>query len=298
MVVKLFGKEIILRDKYCQFFGKEGSDITSPYLNIYVKFKGCNADCLFCEYKSDAKPFNFKKYEDILDEIEKQNIELRKLALSGGEPTLNYKLFNEVLNYTRNRLPNNYISMNTNGVNLKRMFDEGVFDKLDDISLSRHHYDEVENNKTLAFDSISNEEIKAIQDVYPRRDLIQFSCNLIKGGIDTHDKAIEFLENATKLGINNVGFVDLMPINQYCKDNFVGNKTLGLHNDEENFFNSKKFECVGYCKCANYLYTPKDFKGEFLKMYMKNTFNNQETTNTLTFDGENLRYGFGGDIIY
>ena len=47
MIINLFDKEIALRDKYCKFFGNEGSDITEPYINLYVRFKGCNADCLF-----------------------------------------------------------------------------------------------------------------------------------------------------------------------------------------------------------------------------------------------------------
>ena len=87
-----------------------------------------------------------------------------------------------------------------------------------------------------------------------------------------------------------------MPINNYCKENFIDIKTLNL---TKKFFNSKQFDDPGHCTCSNYLYTPKNFNGEHVQLYLKNTFKNQEITNSLIFDGEYLRYGFGEDnIIY
>ena len=99
-----------------------------------------------------------------------------------------------------------------------------------------------------------------------------------------------------KLNVYSAGFVSLLQVNQFCKDNFVDINILKLKNK---FFNSKQFDDPGYCMCRNYLYTPKDFKGEHVKLYLKNSYKNQEITNSLIFDGEYLRYGFGKDnIIY
>ena len=296
MIINLFDKEIALRDKYCKFFGNEGSDITEPYINLYVRFKGCNADCLFCEYKEIGNHFNFEKYKEVLNEVKSKNIELRKLSFTGGEPTLNYNRFKEVLKYTRDELPNTYVAVNTNGLHLVEMFEDSTVDNLDNIALSKHHFDDEINDKLLGFKSITNSEIAEIQSTHSRTELMHFSCNLVKDGIDTNEKVIEFLENANNLNVYSVGFSSLMPANQFCKDNFIDINILEL---EDGFFNSKQFDDTGHCMCRNYLYTPKDFKGEHVKLYLKNTFRNQEGTNSLIFDGENLRYGFGQDnIIY
>jgi len=296
MNINLFNKDITLRDKYCKFFGNEGSDITEPYINLYVRFKGCNADCLFCEFKEVANHFNFRKYEEVLNEIRNKNIELRKIAFTGGEPTLNYNRFKDVLKHTRDVSPNTYISLNTNGLKLVDMFSDSTVDMLDNIALSKHHYIDELNNKLLGFKSISNKEISEIQSTHNRTELMHFSCNLVKGGIDTNDKVVQFLENANELNVFSVGFSSLMPVNDYCKENFVDINILELN---DNFFNSKQFDDTGHCMCRNYLYTPKVFKDEHVQLYLKNTYKNQESTNSLIFDGENLRYGFGQDnIIY
>lgn len=296
MKINLFNKEITLRDKYCSFFGNVGSDITEPYVNLYVRFKGCNATCLFCEYQEIANYFNFDKYKEVLKEIQNKNIELRKIAYTGGEPTLNYNRFKDVLSYTRNELPNNYISLNTNGINLVKMFNDNTVDDLDCIALSKHHYINERNDKILGFKSISNEEIFNFQSNYRNKELLQFSCNLIKDEIDTYDEVIKFLENANNLDIYNCGIVSLIPVNDYCKENYIDINIFDLN---DNFYNSKQFEDVGHCMCKNYLYTPTNFKGEHVKIYLKNHYKNQDITNTLLFDGEHLRYGFGEDnIIY
>lgn len=293
MIIKLFDKEISIRDRYCSFFGTEGS-ISEPYVNLYVRFRGCNADCLFCEYKEVANHFNFEKYDIVINEILKNDIELRKVALTGGEPTLNFNRFKDVVLHTRKTSQNTYISVNTNGINLVKMFDDGIVDELDNIALSRHHHNDKLNNKILGFKSVSNGEIAELQSRHNRSDLLHFSCNLVKGFVDTKRKAINFLEKANDLNVFSVGFVSLMPANDYCKDNFVDINTLDF---KKNFFNSKRFDDFGYCMCRNYLYTPKDFKGQHVQLYLKNTYKNQEHTNSLIFDGEYLRYGFGDNNI-
>jgi len=296
MNINLFDKDITLRDKYCMFFGNEGSDITEPYINLYVRFKGCNADCLFCEFKEIANHFNFKKYEEILAEIKRNSVELRKIQFTGGEPTLNYSRFKDVLKFTKEEYPNTYIGLNTNGLKLVQMFADSTVDYIDNIGLSKHHYNNKINDRILGFKSISNEEIGEVQSNHTRDGLLHFGCTLVKGGVDTNRKVINFLENANELNVFSAGFVSLLQVNEYCTDNFIDINILKL---KKGFFNSKQFEYPEHCTCRNYLYTPKNFKGEHIKLYLKNTYKNQDTTNSLIFDGEYLRYGFGeNNIIY
>lgn len=43
------------------------------------------------------------------------------------------------------------------------------------------------------------------------------SCNLINGHIDSQEKVKDYLEIAADLGVFDVGFIGLMPKNEYCK---------------------------------------------------------------------------------
>ena len=46
-----------------------------------------------------------------------------------------------------------------------------------------------------------------------------------------------------------------------------------------------------------FIYFPEDAR-QPMKVYHKNTFNPSLIRDTLVFDGENLRIGFDGDLIY
>lgn len=295
MKVNLFGKDVEFRDKYCQFYDEEASDVEHPYVNLYVRFKGCNANCLFCEYKDTACSFNMEKYQEVIKELT-SNLELRKFGFTGGEPTLNYKLFSDVINISKVLSPESLFSLNTNGLNLTRLFnDKDIITKLDNVALSRHHYDEDKNNEILGFKSATNDEIREVQKLHSNPDLLHFSCNLIKGYIDNEDEIFKMLNHANDLNVFRTGLVSLMPINDYCLDNHVDSNQFELNS---RFFNTKRWTNGNVCSCSNYNYMPPDFKEEFVKIYFKRTIGDSPLTNTLVFDGENLTYGFGGYKIY
>lgn len=247
MIIKLFDKEITIRDKYCNFFNNEGSQIEEPYINLYVRFKSCNANCLFCEFKEIANSFNITKYIQILEEFNKNNIPVRKLSFTGGEPTLNFNRFVDVITITKQTLPTTFIVLNTNGIYLTKLFNNDIINSIDNIALSKHHYIDKINNQILGFKSISSNHIKEFQQTNRRDKLLHFSCNLIKNFIDSDSKIIKFLEKTNKLDVSSVGFVSLLPVNAYCKENFIDFKDLNLNNK---FFNSKQFTDVGFCECC------------------------------------------------
>lgn len=94
--MELFGKEINIRTHYCKLFDNPAEEVENPYVLLYVKQKGCNAKCLFCEYQNDASPFNEEKFYEILNEL-KDKIKVRKVAFSGGEPTLNLDRLSKII---------------------------------------------------------------------------------------------------------------------------------------------------------------------------------------------------------
>jgi len=295
MKVNLFGKDVELRDKYCQFYNEEASDVEQPYINLYVRFKGCNANCLFCEFQDNACPFDMEKYLEIVKELSTK-LEIRKFGFTGGEPTMVYDKFKEVVMATRELSPTSILSVNTNGLNLTKLFNyKELISTLDNVALSRHHYDEDKNNEILGFKSATNDEIREVQKLHSNPDLLHFSCNLIKGYIDNEEEIFKMLNHANDLNVFRTGLVSLMPVNDYCKDNHIDSNKFELNS---RFFNTKRWTNGKVCSCSNYNYMPQDFKEEFVKIYFKRTLGNSPLTNTLVYDGEKLTYGFDGYTIY
>lgn len=296
MKITIFDKEISLRDRYCQFFSHTPSKIESPYINLYIRFKGCNASCSFCEYSNIAKRFNIDKYIEILTEL-KSKIDIRKIAYTGGEPTLNYDFFRDVVNTSYEISPFSSHSMNTNGLRIDKIIkDDDLISKMEFIHISRHHYDDKKNNEILKFKSASNDLIKELSNHINKPDSLFFSCNLIKGYIDNLDEIIKFIDSSRNLGIYRHGFVSLMQINDYCKNNFVNFNHFDLPPDK--FYKTKKWTNENICECYNYVYVPNNFDGGNLsKLYFKNTYGKSEIGNNLLFDGQNLYYGFDNTLI-
>ena len=65
-IVKLFGKDLVVKDNHCSLNGKPGDPIDVPYINMYVTMtNACNAKCAFCCNEKNACTkvnFNFYKF--------------------------------------------------------------------------------------------------------------------------------------------------------------------------------------------------------------------------------------------
>jgi len=297
MKIKLYNTEIDIKTETCTFLGRKSLKVNEPYISMYTMFKGCNAKCEFCSYMDQAKKFNVDKFKEILEYVVK-NVKLKKFNLTGGEPTLNYDLFKEVYDITNSILDKRTeLTINTNGINLHKLVeDKSITDRVDCISLSRHHYLNERNNDIFETDVITNEEIKEFQGKMKKKDVMTITCNLIKGQIDSKDEVHKFLDNSIDMGIEIVGFVSLMPINKYCEDNFVNFNRLGL---KSNLFTmTKEFKYKDICRCNNYMYISEKNDGKIARVYYKNTFRPEFIPGMVSFDGKNLVKGFDGEIIY
>jgi len=297
MNIKLYDTEIDIKTETCRFLGRKPQEIIDPYLNMYTMFKGCNANCKFCSYMDKAKRFDIIKYQEVLEYVVK-NVRLNKLNLTGGEPTLNYDLFKEVYDITVGIIDKSTVlTINTNGINLHRLVeDKSIIDRVNSIGLSRHHYLDERNNNIFETNVITNDEIKKLQKKMKNKSIINFSCNLIKGQIDSKEEVHKFLDYVIDMGIEVVGFVSLMPVNEYCQDNFINFNKLGL---KSNLFNlTKEFKYKDICRCNNYLYISEKHDGKVVRIYYKNTYRPEFTPSIISFDGKNLMKGFSDDIIY
>lgn len=291
--IELFGKEIPLRTHNCGLFKNEGIELEDPYINLYVRTKFCNAKCKFCTYANDASKYNEKKFIEVLKELSSK-IKIRKVAISGGEPTLYWDNFKSIVNHAKEWTPDSELSLNTDGFRLEKLFSDPIYKLFDFIQISRHHWDDKINDEIFGTKTPTSEEIKNVVGLMTTEHQIQFRCNLIKGYIDTKEKVFQFLDWTNSLGINDVGLVSLMPVNQYSKDNFIWFHIKELIGD--NFFLTKEWTYKNSCECFNYVYMPDDFRRP-MRVYHKNTFKPSDINETIVFDGENVRLGFDGEII-
>ena len=295
--IVLFDKEIKLKTHQCSLFGNESKEFEEPFINLYVRTKFCNAKCDFCTYSEDASKFNEKRYIEVLKEITPK-IRINKIAVSGGEPTLYWENFLTISTISRDFAPHCELSMNTDGLRWEQLFNHPISKSYDYIQLSRHHYDDEINDGIFKTKTPSSKIIREISKLQTHPHQIQFRCNLIKGKIDSKEEVFKYLEWTNSVNINDVGLVSLMPINDYSKENFIYFHIKELIGD--NFMLTKRWERHGGgCECFNYVYMPPE--NQFrrpIRVYHKNTFKPNDITETLVFDGQNVRLGFEGEIIY
>lgn len=104
------------------------------------------------------------------------------------------------------------------------------------------------------------------------------------------------------MDIYDVGFVGLMKINDYCKSNFVDFNLSKLTKDymfKNKLFLIQKRNNNDICQCFNYMFLPSENFKKPIKIYSRCVLEqNNDYCNSLVFDGEYLRIGFGGKIIF
>ena len=290
MKIKLYNEEINIRTHYCQLNDCQASCVEEPYVNLYVKFTGCNAKCPFCIDDCLQRHFDTDKLKEILETIQ-EKVKIRKVSFTGGEPTLDIDRLEKSFALVKQYSPDTFTVINTNGYNLKGIFNSNILKNVDSVSLSRHHYSNKRNDEIFGSSVPWDSEIAELTQDEGTAKKMHFSCNLIKGYIDNLGKIENYLEHANALRVHDVGFVSLMPLNKYCKNNstpFI---------DGGRLMKMKEWNYKTCCECANYLYLSKKFYGETVKVYHRNPKSPMDFENMLMYDGAILRVGFNGKIL-
>lgn len=290
--IQIFNREIELRDYYCQRDDLSPLKIDEPYTNIYVSLTNqCNAKCEFCcnNHIGEKCIFDIEKFKTIIKTINNV-VRIHKCSFTGGEPSLAKDVLIDCLTFVKNLNNDIFTVINTNGTNLKLI--ENNLQYINSIALSRHHYDD-EINKSI----FSNFSLPTTEDIrsFPNKSKLHLSCNLIKEHIGNTQEIINYLEWVSQTGCYDVGFVSLMQANEYCKKNFIDFKDLEFENIE-NVFITKNWNYQNLCRCRNYNYIANN--AEIIDVYARYYVNPQYSGNALVFDGQNLRLGFNGEIIY
>lgn len=290
-MVRLFGKPVRIKTHGCRH-GEEAGRPIPPAVNIFVKLtNGCPARCPFCS-NAEAAPvssFDLDKLADILAEALGRGLVVHRLNLTGGEPSVVPQRVERVLELMeRTAFRDIHVHLNTNG--LTRAAQSLMqAQRLDSVSVSLHHYDPRRLGEIYGL-PVSEETLR-FEGVDPLK--LNASCNLVRGYVDSTAEAHRMMDFCLERGLTRLGFVGLMPVNDYCRTHAVSLDVLRLENLPHCYFTESRHRGAD-CRCSNYLYN-RD--GRLLDIYLRHYANPHYCHSSLLFDGEHLRQGFFGDNI-
>lgn len=300
--IEVFGKKVVLRNNICSKDNTYKEDKFRTY-NLYISITDvCLASCPFCNNNTKKKQtltdkkFDVEKLKQVLKELKNKKL-LNRVSITGGEPFLNIELLNRVVNSVFEICGDNqYLTINTNGVNLDRVTELERFKDIAGIHISRHHYLDEKNDSLFGFKAIHLDEIKKLQDKLENKHLLRLNSLLIKNYIDSAKEVENYLEMAANLDIFRVGFVGLMPLNEFSKENYVEYQDI-LKKLSKNCAVVSKLKNSTTCDCANGMYMSKE--GKLVEFYSRvvRELNPQYAGQFSYTVDNNLCAGFG-NIIY
>lgn len=265
--VELFEKQFLAKGYYCNEKANDASVNEHIRLNLYISINDiCNAKCDFCNvHRTDSNKANFNllKLEKVLKELKNKD-RLNRIAITGGETFLNINLLNSLIDCIANTIENPFITINTNGSMLHKIKDIKNIDKISGIHISRHHYEDFKNDEIFGIKTATLSDIEKINNEYSN-SLIRLNCNLIKGYIDNYDEVKRYLDMAIKSSVFRVGFVGLMELNNFCKDNYINFKDF---NFDKYMLKTETLYDTNICECENYLYCSEQM-GRIIEVYFR-----------------------------
>lgn len=299
--VTIFGKKVKLKDNLCT---NSSSNIIKGelYYNLYISITDvCLGNCKFCNNNTKKQTANsslkidVNKLAKVLKELNKK-VKLNRISITGGEPLLNIPLLNDVVNTIFSVCGKEQpVTINTNGINLNRILELDNLNLIEGIHISRHHYNDDINDQIFGFKTAHQTDIQNLNNKLQNKKLLRLNCLLIKDYIDQKEEIKKYLEFASKVNIFRVGFVGLMPINEYSKQHYVEYKDA--LSDLTEAYNPKTLYNQNTCDCTNGIYHAQN--GNFVQFYARVVRNlNPEYAGQFNYGADNtLSAGFG-NVIY
>ena len=289
----LFGHPIAIKRWGCNHEDRPGGRIP-PAVNIFVKItNGCNANCAFCSNANTPAThgFDMDKLFRVVDEAVGAGLMVNRINITGGEPSsVPARVETLLARMEDKKYQQLHLHLNTNGL-LPASQDIMKYKRWDSISVSLHHYDRKKLSEIYQTDIAES----ALQFEGVDRSKLNASCNLIKGYVDSTTEAQRMMDCCLDLGLHRLGFVGLMPVNEFCRTHLIPLSQLHLEEISHCYFTEARNRGAD-CQCCNYLYN-RQLK--VLEIYMRHYVNPQYCESSLLYDGEFLRQGFfQNNIIY
>lgn len=287
MLIEINGKKIDVKEYGCRM-GDIPPRKISPSVNIFTKVTGgCPARCRFCSNAGAehvAARYDVDKLASFASELQQQGVIVNKINFTGGEPSLVPELVNTILErFSSSGLEDIHLHLNTNGL-LPQSKEMMLNPRWNSISVSLHHYDRDKLSEIYGVRLI--EDALDFSGVYMK--ILNVSCNLIKGYIDSEEEVHRMLDFCIDKGITRIGFVSLMKVNDWCREHFVDFRDIKLERIPHVYF-TRCMDRGKDCRCSNYLYN-RDKR--ILEIYNRNYVNFHYCESSLVYDGEYFRQGF------
>ncbi|MCQ2188982.1 MAG: leucine-rich repeat protein [Paludibacteraceae bacterium] len=294
-ILELYGKKLNTPKYNCQKSGHEKLLIRKPKLRLFVYLSNdCNAFCEFCsnaKYRHQSGKFDLKVFEETLLYLKERDV-LKGVSFTGGEPTMNMPLLNEAVNTVYKALGEDVeVAISTNGYALMDMLSMDSVSLLESIHLSRHHFSDVQNNTIFHQQMCTTDDIRLFQESIEDKNTLVLNCNLIKGKIDSVDRAKKFMDWASSLDIKKCAFVTLMPFNPFCKAHVVKSQDL-FYEAHPDMLRIRDFKC-DWCSCLDGYYYSTD--NNMMAYYVRQVTNTSpDIVSRLIYTSDNhLKTGFG-----
>lgn len=254
----------------------------------------CQNDCYFCINKRTNADLGVREMTDeayinglvrLFEEIDPDDFEV---TITGGEPTLDAYRFVQTM-----RLCKKYglrcRTVSTTGINLLSLYEgkplcqhmlENGF--VNNINISRMHYDEEMNQEVFRGQNLSNEEIQKLALFYRLNDAeMRVSCNLMEGYIDNFDKVMDYIGFYTGVGVETVIFRELAGCGNLTLQNIVGKRIC-------------EFEYIRTLHGMVYDADVYSHGGMLIKHYRTCKEINQDIVYSLSYKNGSVRDGFSG----
>ena len=292
MEVRLFGHSISIKSQGCNY-GSQPPAWIPPAVNLFVKVtNGCNAHCAFCSNAgcgSINAYFDYDKLWSVVDELRANKILVNRINITGGEPATVPDKVNRILEQASvKQYEDIHLHLNTNGL-IPASQSLMHHHRWNSISMSLHHYDK--DTLSVIYGTKIPEDAFCFNGV--NMDIVNASCNLIRGYVDNPTEVENILRFAISLGLPRLGFVALMKVNDYSREHYVDFDEINFEAIPHLYFTESRNRGAD-CKCSNYLY---NHNGRILEVYMRNYVNPNYCESSLMFDGQYLRQGFHDDNI-
>ena len=183
--------------------------------NLYLELgRECNAACSFCRNKcmNDSK----YDYDAIVRRLRTIIHNMDSIVIGGGEPTLKNKDLMNLLYTYRDYIMKFYVF--SNGIRTVN-FNQFLVKELNhNISyyISRHSYDDEINAHILG---VNPSSMDSFSDIISNLNNVTLSCTCVKGGVDTPEKIIEYIDRYDYLDIMFCNLMDDASVNMEISQN-------------------------------------------------------------------------------
>lgn len=282
--MQIFGKEINTKDYDCSFNPNEFERKTLPF-KLYIQAQNnCNAKCDFCDPGCINQDFDFQKLDVVLNELSRRGI-LAGVSITGGEPLLNVERVINIIKLVKKYVCR--VSLNTNAYSIERLLQ--VYGMLDNIYISRHHYNNDINDSIMKIKTPTIDELSEIDS----DGKITMHCVLQKGYIDCATQMKLYMDYLGNTNIRKVKFISLYPLTSQAKEKMIDVDTL--LNEFKTYTNAGILYDKCFCCCLDFVYVTN--QGRVVNAILRNNKTNHfDCCKQLVYNGTNLYDGFEKNI--